>query len=47
VMKYLIYQGVDATKITAKGYGEEVPIADNASREGRALNRRVELKIAN
>jgi outer membrane protein OmpA-like peptidoglycan-associated protein len=46
-MSYLIQKGIDSNKITAKGYGEEMPIADNKSKEGRAQNRRVELKITN
>jgi outer membrane protein OmpA-like peptidoglycan-associated protein len=45
VMDYFMSQGVDATRLSAKGYGEEAPIADNATAEGRALNRRVELRI--
>jgi len=35
--------GADATRLTAKGYGAEQPLADNGSEEGRAINRRVEL----
>ena len=44
VRKYLASKGVDASRLTAKGYGETVPLADNNTREGRAKNRRVELK---
>lgn len=45
VRSYLIEQGVVATRLSAKGYGETDPVADNGSREGRELNRRVELRI--
>ena len=44
VVSYLISAGVAAERLQAKGYGSDNPIADNASREGRAQNRRVELK---
>ncbi|MGD1983415.1 MAG: OmpA family protein [Chromatiaceae bacterium] len=40
---YLASQGIDASMMTVKGMGESVPVADNASREGRAMNRRVEI----
>jgi len=39
---YLAEHGVSASRINAIGYGEENPIATNATEEGRALNRRVE-----
>ena len=41
---YLMSQGVPADQLTAKGYGEAMPIATNDTEEGRELNRRVELK---
>ncbi|MEE4186013.1 MAG: OmpA family protein [Gammaproteobacteria bacterium] len=47
VRDYLISRGVDADRITARGYGETQPIADNTSRTGMAANRRVELRIKN
>jgi outer membrane protein OmpA-like peptidoglycan-associated protein len=45
VVNYLILQNIDAGRFEAKGFGSEVPVADNASPEGRAKNRRVELEI--
>jgi OOP family OmpA-OmpF porin len=43
VRAYLIGKGVAADRLTAKGYGESSPVADNESEEGRFKNRRVEL----
>ena len=46
VRDYLIkHAGVSSSKITAVGHGEANPVADNKTREGRALNRRVEVSI--
>jgi outer membrane protein OmpA-like peptidoglycan-associated protein len=42
VASYMTSKGVAKERITAKGYGESKPIGDNATEEGRALNRRVE-----
>ena len=45
VKNYLVNQGVESGRLTARGYGEEQPIASNDTAEGRAENRRVELKV--
>ncbi|CAN5722959.1 hypothetical protein BH11BAC4_BH11BAC4_15710 [soil metagenome] len=45
VRAYLLTKGIDPNRVTAKGYGMTQPIADNKSDEGRALNRRTEVKI--
>jgi len=47
VYDYLIAHGINASRLTAKGYGESQPVADNATEEGRAQNRRVELRTQN
>jgi outer membrane protein OmpA-like peptidoglycan-associated protein/opacity protein-like surface antigen len=44
VRQFLIDRGVDGDRITAIGYGEDQPVADNSTPIGRAANRRVELK---
>jgi outer membrane protein OmpA-like peptidoglycan-associated protein len=44
VRDYLIKNGVKAESLTFIGYGETKPLADNKTDEGRALNRRVELR---
>ena len=43
VMGWLIAHGVDAGRLTAKGFGDTKPVSPNDSDEGRAKNRRVEL----
>lgn len=45
VMKYLVDKGVAAERLTAQGYGDTQPIADNKTKDGRAKNRRVEFMI--
>ncbi|MDQ3846966.1 MAG: OmpA family protein [Bacteroidota bacterium] len=45
VVNYLISRGIAANRLTPKGFGAAQPIADNKTEEGRALNRRTELKV--
>jgi outer membrane protein OmpA-like peptidoglycan-associated protein len=45
VGNFLISKGVDATRITMLGFGEQFPVASNDTTEGRQKNRRVELEI--
>ncbi len=45
VARYLISRGVSSARLQTKGMGEDYPVADNTTPEGRALNRRVEIKI--
>ncbi|MEI6310905.1 MAG: OmpA family protein [Bacteroidota bacterium] len=45
VKNYLIENGISAERLTSKGYGETIPIADNTTEEGRANNRRTEFKV--
>jgi outer membrane protein OmpA-like peptidoglycan-associated protein len=45
VRKALVKLGLDEGRLTAKGYGQSVPIADNKTDEGRQQNRRVQFKI--
>lgn len=46
VRTYLVSRGVPGATITARGLGPDRPVADNASAEGRANNRRVEIVFA-
>ncbi len=45
VKEYLVGRGVSAMKLTTVGYGELQPKYDNSTREGRRLNRRVEIRV--
>ncbi len=45
VRAYLISKGVKAENLSARGYGEDEPVASNDTAAGRAANRRVELRI--
>ncbi len=46
VKAYLIKKKVDESRLTATGYGQDQPVADNATKEGKAKNRRVEFSVS-
>jgi outer membrane protein OmpA-like peptidoglycan-associated protein len=41
----LVKLGADAKRLEAQGYGEKHPVADNSTEEGRAKNRRIDLRV--
>jgi len=45
VRDWLIRNGISSERLSAKGYGESKPIADNSTPEGRAKNRRTEIRL--
>jgi outer membrane protein OmpA-like peptidoglycan-associated protein len=45
VVDYLVAGGLDKTRFAARGYGSSQPVSSNDTEEGRALNRRTELKV--
>ncbi len=45
VKDYLVMRGVSSARIATIGYGEQYPIADNTTVDGRSRNRRVEIRI--
>ena len=45
IIDYLVKSGIAKSRLIAKGYGSTQPIADNKTAEGKARNRRVEMKL--
>ena len=46
-MNYLVSKGVNPVRLSAVGFGEVSPVADNNTAAGRAENRRVEFTVRN
>jgi OmpA-OmpF porin, OOP family len=45
VMNAIVAQGIDAARLKSEGYGQEHPVADNATEEGKQKNRRVSARV--
>jgi len=46
VMSSLVKQGIASTRLQADGYGQEFPVGDNNTEIGRAMNRRIDVKVS-
>ena len=46
IRDYLLKKGIAASRLTAIGYGQTRPVADNTTPAGKAANRRVELRLS-
>lgn len=46
VMAALVQRGVDPSRLSARGYGEDNPVADNGTAAGRQMNRRISIRVA-
>jgi len=45
VLNYLVIKETNKVRLSAKGFGSSVSVAPNTTKEGRAQNRRVEMKV--
>jgi outer membrane protein OmpA-like peptidoglycan-associated protein len=47
VKAFLVSKGIDESRITSKGFGQDKPVADNKTTAGKTKNRRLEMKLRN
>jgi OmpA-OmpF porin, OOP family len=45
VMNAIVAAGIDPSRLESEGYGEDHPVADNSTEDGRAQNRRIALRV--
>ena len=45
VMDSLVNSGIDASRLSSEGYGDQFPVGDNSTEEGRAQNRRIAMRV--
>jgi outer membrane protein OmpA-like peptidoglycan-associated protein len=45
VMSSLVGKGIDPSRLEAEGYGDQYPVGDNSTEEGRMKNRRIALRV--
>ena len=45
VMDSLVSSGIDASRLSSEGYGDQFPVGDNTTEEGRAQNRRIAMRV--
>jgi outer membrane protein OmpA-like peptidoglycan-associated protein len=46
VLAELVKRGIDQSRLKAEGYGDQFPVADNKTEEGRAMNRRIDVRVS-
>jgi len=46
-MNEIVNLGIDRARLAAEGYGENIPVADNSTEEGRQRNRRIDIRVTN
>jgi outer membrane protein OmpA-like peptidoglycan-associated protein len=44
-MSSLVSKGIDPSRLEAEGYGDQYPVGDNSTEEGRTKNRRIALRV--